>query len=160
MRTAMDLFRLPIIVTVILAGSGLPVAARAGEPLAFERDVRPILKAYCFDCHGGGEELKGQLDLRLVRSARRGGKSGPALVAGQPDESLMLIRMQEGEMPPGEKKVPAEHVAVVGRWIADGARTLREEPESLPPGIDITPDERAFWAFQIVRRPDPPPTRP
>src|SRR5262249_58942618 len=42
------------------------------------------------------------------------------------------------------------------RWIAAGARTLRDEPESLPPGIDITPEERAFWAFQPIRRPEPP----
>ena len=45
---------------------------------------------------------------------------------------------------------------MIERWIAAGARTLRDEPESLPPGIDITPEERAYWAFQPIRRPDPP----
>src|SRR5262249_2830602 len=54
----------------------------------------------------------------------------------------------------------ADQVAVLERWIAAGAPTTRGEPESLPPGIDITPEERAFWAFQPVRRPDPPTTEP
>ena len=131
--------------------------AGADEPPTFERDVRPILKAYCLDCHGAGEQLKGKLDLRLARSARRGGKSGPAVVAGQPEESLLLIRVQAGEMPPTDKKVPPAQAAILERWIAAGARTLRDEPASLPPGIDITPEERAFWAFQPIRRPAPPP---
>ncbi len=60
-------------------------------------------------------------------------------------------------MPPGEKKVPADQIAVIEKWIAAGAPTgAREEPESLPQGIDITPEDRAFWAFQPLRRPDPP----
>jgi hypothetical protein len=130
------------------------------EPLTFERDVRPILKAYCLDCHGGSEKLEGKLDLRLRRTAERGGKSGPALVAGHADESLMLLRMQEGEMPPGEKKVPEEQIALIERWVASGAATLRPEPESLPPGIGITPEERAYWAFQPLERPEPPRAQP
>ena len=54
----------------------------AAEPLTFEQDVRPVFKAYCLDCHGGGEKLAGKLDLRLRRFAVRGGSSGPAVVAG------------------------------------------------------------------------------
>jgi hypothetical protein len=150
------------IVVVVVIGAAIATGARAvaAEPPMFERQVRPILKAYCLDCHGGGPELKGRLDLRSAGSARRGGKSGPALVAGQPEESLILMRIQAGEMPPGEKKVPAAQAAVIERWIAAGARALREESEHLPPGIDITPEERSFWAFQPIRRPDPPPVRP
>jgi hypothetical protein len=136
--------------------------ARADDGVApkFESQVRPILKAYCLDCHGGGAELKGKLDLRLARTARRGGKHGPALVPGKPDESVILDRIRDGEMPPGEKKVPPDQVAVLERWIAQGARTLRDEPESLPPGIDITPEDRAFWAFQPIRHPAPPTVGP
>lgn len=130
--------------------------AVAEDTLTFEMDVRPILKAYCLDCHGGEEELKGDLDLRLKHFAERGGRSGEALVAGSPDESLLLIRMQDGEMPPGEVKVPGEDIALIGRWIASGAPTIGEEPESIPPGIGITAQERAFWAFQPIRRVEPP----
>ena len=129
------------------------ISARAGAGVTFERDVRPIFKEYCLDCHGGGESIKGKLDLRLKRFVERGGKSGPAIVAGKPEESYLLARLNEREMPPGEKKVPPEKIAVIERWIAGGAATLRAEPERLSPGIDITPEERAFWAFQPIRRP-------
>jgi len=143
--------------TLLIVIARVGVVARADQPPTFERDVRPIFKAYCLDCHGGGERLKGKLDLRLKRFAVRGGATGPALVPGQPDESELLARVRDGEMPPGDKKVPADRVAVLEKWIAAGAPTAREEPESLPAGIDITPEERAFWAFQPLRRPDPPP---
>lgn len=139
-----------------LASWGLGFVCLAGEPLTFERDVRPIFKEFCLDCHGGGESLKGRLDLRLKRFAVRGGDTGPAVVPGKPDESYLLDRLRDGEMPPGEKKVPAEKIAVIARWIETGAATLRAEPARLPPGVDITPEERAYWAFQPVRRPVPP----
>ena len=59
-------------------------------------------------------------------------------------------------MPPTEKKVPADKIAVIEQWIAAGAAVGRDEPESLPAGIDITPEERAFWSFQPIKRPNPP----
>ncbi len=76
----------------------------AGEGLTFEKDVRPIFKAYCLDCHGGGEALKGHLDLRLKRFAERGGDSGPAVVAGRPEESLLIERLKNGRNASGRKE--------------------------------------------------------
>lgn len=128
---------------------------RGGEPLTFEKDARPVFKAYCLDCHGG-EATKGNLDLRLKRFAEKGGDSGPALVAGNVEESYLLERMREGEMPPGDKKVPDDQIDIIERWIVQGAQTLRDEPDSLPPGIGITPEDRAYWAFQPIHRPEPP----
>ena len=130
-------------------------AAPAGEP-TFEEQVRPIFKAYCLDCHGGGETVEAGLDLRLARFAARGGDSGPAVVPGKPGDSLLVARLKSGEMPPTEKKVPLEQISVIEAWIAAGAVAQRQEPEQLPPGIDITPQERAYWAYQPIRRPDPP----
>lgn len=123
--------------------------------LSFEKQVRPILKTYCLDCHGAREETEGKLDLRLRRWIARGGESGPAIVPGQADASLLVRRVRAGEMPPGEKKVPVAEQEVLARWVAAGAPSLRAEPESLPPGIDITPEERSFWSFQPIRRPQP-----
>jgi hypothetical protein len=128
----------------------------AEEKLTFEQHIRPILKVYCLDCHGGSEKLKGKLDLRLRRFALHGGKSGPALVPGDATKSLLLERMKAGEMPPSEKKVPAEQIAVIERWIAAGAPARRDEPAKLPPGIDITPEERAYWCFQPILPVEPP----
>jgi hypothetical protein len=130
-------------------------AAGAGD-LTFEEHVRPIFKAYCLDCHGGTEEVQGQLDLRLKRFAEKGGESGPAIVASHPAEGSLLARIKSGEMPMGEKKVPPEQIALIERWIAEGAKTVNVEPEHLPPGIDITPQDRAFWAFQPLKSVEPP----
>jgi hypothetical protein len=130
----------------------------AADPLTFEQDVRPVLKTYCFVCHGGGEKVAGKLDLRLRRFAVRGGDSGTAVTPGDASHSLLLQRLKSGEMPPGEKKVPADKIAVIERWIAAGALTRRDEPEKLPPGIDIAPEERAYWFFQPLRRVEPPAT--
>ena len=69
-------------------------AVLADDPLSFEKDVRPVLKAYCLDCHGGGEKVKGKLDLRLKRFLAAGGKSGPAIVTGDPAHSLLIERMK------------------------------------------------------------------
>jgi len=148
--------RLTYSVAIALAWFVSISPAEAGEGLTFEKDVRPIFKAYCLDCHGGGEALKGHLDLRLKRFAERGGDSGPAVVAGRPEESLLIERLKEGEMPPREKKVPPEQIALIERWIAGGALARRQEPERLDPGIDMTPEEREYWAFQPIRRPAPP----
>jgi hypothetical protein len=143
--------------TAFLVAVALPcVSLGADEKITFERHVRPVLKAYCLDCHGAAEKLRGKLDLRLRRAAIAGGAGGAAVVPGDPGHSPLLQRMKAGEMPPGEKKVPADQIALVERWIAAGAPTLREEPASLPPGIDITPEERAYWLYQPVRRPEPP----
>ena len=122
----------------------------------FERDVRPIFREYCFDCHGAREDLEGGLDLRLVRFLQRGGESGPSIVPGNPDDSYLIARLQSGEMPPGETRVPDETIDVIRRWIAAGSPTLRPEPESIGPGIPISLEERAYWAYQPIKRPSVP----
>ncbi len=126
-----------------------PVAA----PLMFETDVRPILKVYCLDCHGAEDKLSGNLDLRLVRLAIKGGKHGPAIKLGNPTASSVIERMKSGEMPPGEKKVPEAQVALIERWIKAGAPTRRVEPERLDSGVGITVEERNYWFFKPLVRP-------
>jgi hypothetical protein len=130
------------------------VSAEQPGPLTYEQDIRPIFRAHCFDCHGATDELKGGLDLRLVRFMKKGGESGPAISPGQPNESYLLDRLRSGEMPPGESTVPAEEIAVIEKWIAAGANTVRPEPESIGPGLGITEEERSFWSFQPIRRPN------
>lgn len=146
---------MPSVVGFLLLGL-MPGIAPA-EPF-FETDIRPILKIYCLDCHGASEKPSGGLDLRLVRFAKAGGKHGSSLKLGDPAGSLILERMRNGEMPPGEKKVPAEQIALMESWIRAGAPTKRSEPEKLEPGLGITWEERAYWFFQPLRRPETPGT--
>ncbi len=145
-----------VLVALTALGVGQALAEPAAKALTFDRDVRPILKEYCLDCHGAGERLEGKLDLRLRRFLQLGGNSGPAMVPRDPAKSLMLRRMQSGQMPPTPKKVPHEKIEVIERWIAAGAPASRVEPTQLPQGFDISPVERAYWFFQPVRRPVPP----
>ncbi|MCA9220076.1 MAG: DUF1549 domain-containing protein, partial [Planctomycetales bacterium] len=136
-----------------LSAATMLSANEPAEPLTFERDIRPILKAHCLDCHGAEAEPKGGLDLRLARFMLSGGDSGAAIVAGQPAGSLLIERVESGEMPPGEKKMSAAELSTIRLWIEQGAKTSRPEPEKLDPGIGITPEEREFWSFQPIARP-------
>jgi hypothetical protein len=126
------------------------------DTLTFERHIRPIFRTHCFDCHGATEELKGGLDLRLVRFLMKGGESGPALAPRGPDESYLFERISNGEMPPREKKLSAAEIETIRQWIASGAATARPEPETLAPGLGISVEERSFWSFQPIRRPELP----
>ncbi|MBS0207194.1 MAG: PSD1 domain-containing protein [Planctomycetes bacterium] len=145
-----------LISAVVMSSTHAFAAEGPTAAITFEQHVRPILKAYCLDCHGGGEKPEGGLDLRLKRFMVTGGEGGPALQAGNPDASHLLQRIKNGEMPPSEKKVPAAQVAVIEQWIAAGAPTVRDEPETIAPGLGITAEERAYWAYQPVRQPPRP----
>src|SRR5687767_15069172 len=97
----------------------------AGSGLA-ER-VWPLLNAKCFSCHGNDEKkIKAKLDLRTREGALKGGESGPALVPGNPEESLLYIAVTRAEedfsMPPKESdKLSVEQVELIRSWIAAGA---------------------------------------
>ena len=119
-------------------------------------DVLPIFQLRCVICHGKNVAEAG-LDLRSHASILRGGKSGPALVAGKPEQSLLLQRIHAGEMPPKRriveasiKVITAEEVRLLEQWIGAGARN--DEPVIAAPGDSpdplITDNDRNFWAFQ------------
>jgi mono/diheme cytochrome c family protein len=151
----------PAPLVILLLSRAAPAAEAAAVPggLTFEQQVRPIFRAYCFECHGEGKKLRGGLDLRLRRLLVAGGDTGPAVQPGRRDASLLYQKVSHGEMPPGKKKLTPDQVALIGRWIAEGAPTRGPEPERLAAGPHLTPEERSFWAFQPVRRPDTPRVR-
>ncbi|VTS01321.1 DUF1553 domain-containing protein [Tuwongella immobilis] len=143
---------LPILLGATPGAMAADKAAKpaAPTPVVFERDVRPILKAMCFHCHGEEPKPKGELDLRLVRLMHQGGESGPAIVPGKPDESPLWERVASDEMPEGSKKLTAAQKATLRAWIEQGAKTARPEPTD-PALARFTEEERTFWAFQPVR---------
>jgi mono/diheme cytochrome c family protein len=139
----------------LLVLCAVTVRAEDAKPLTYEKDVRPIFRVHCFDCHGATAELKAGLDLRLVRTMTKGGESGPAITAGRPATSLLLERITKGEMPPGDTRLSAEEIATLTKWLTQGAKTARPEPKTLGVGLKITLEERAYWAFQPIKRPQP-----
>ncbi|HWH77049.1 MAG TPA: DUF1549 domain-containing protein, partial [Candidatus Binatus sp.] len=146
-----------IVVGCWLLFTCLPVAAAV--PLTFEKDIRPILKAHCFDCHGEGEKLRGGLDLRLRRLMLKGGDEGPVIVPGKPEKSQLFKLVHSGEMPKRGQKLTPDQVTLIRQWIAGGARTARPEPGDLEKTGGITDEERAFWSFQPIRNPVIPQTQ-
>ncbi len=108
----------------------IAAAARQAEDggqanVDYFRDVRPLLEKRCYDCHQGG---KAQGGLRLDRHASvlEGGESeGPAIVPGNADESALMRRIMSTDdgvgMPPAGERLSKDEVALLRRWIDDGA---------------------------------------
>ena len=124
--------------------------AAHAEALRFETDVRPILKAACFHCHGEEKKKRGGLDIRLVHLMQTGGDSGAAVVPGDPDASLLWQQVASDEMPDGPKKLTADQKQVIRDWIAQGAKTVRPAPKD-PDTVRFTEEELGHWAFQPVK---------
>ena len=89
----------------------------------FEAKIRPILAERCFQCHGPTKQ-KGGLRLDSRAEVLAGGDQGPAIVPGHPEKSLLLKAISHTDealkMPPS-KKLPAEQVADLTRWVKLGA---------------------------------------
>jgi len=139
---------------IVMAGLA-PALVSGATQRTFETDVRPILKAHCFHCHGEEAKTKGELDVRLARLLVAGGESGPAIVVGKAAESHLIERITKGEMPPGEAKVSAKELTVIREWINQGAKTARPEPAHAEQ-LAFTAEERNFWSFQSVASPSIP----
>ncbi len=133
-----------------------PAAAQDGAPVFFERDIRPILKTHCFQCHGDEPEHSGGLDLRLSRLMQAGGDSGPVIIPGDPAGSLIVQRITNHEMPPMGTGPSEAELALVTAWISQGAPTLRAEPEDPSQIGPWTEEELSFWSFRPVERPEVP----
>lgn len=90
------------------------------ESLGFARDIEGIMSKFCFECHGV-EHQEADLDLRTVDSILTGGESGPAIVPGHPEESLLLDMIHDEHMPPEGKMLTEKGIEQVRQWIASGA---------------------------------------
>lgn len=155
----------PCAAVLLLAGTTVAeqaavVVAESQSTLRFESDIRPLLKAHCWHCHGEEAEVEGSLDLRLSHFMQTGGDSGPAVIPGDADGSLLVERIASGEMPPGDVKMSAEELGRIVRWIDQGAETARPEPETMAVGDIFTEQDREHWSFRPLRRPAVPRTPP
>jgi len=141
------------LLALFLPGSGFSEPGVPTVKITYEQHIRPILKANCFQCHGEGKKLKGNLDLRLRRFILKGGESGTAIVPGDLKKSLLHKQLIEGEMPPEDKHLKPEEIELIGKWIESGAPTLRKEPEAIAGGFMISEEERNFWSLRPVQSP-------
>jgi hypothetical protein len=123
-----------------------------------QHDIIPILLRHCTICHNHGRQ-EGGLDLRTRESMLKGGKSGPALVPGDPEKSLILQRVVARQMPPlgvfdsGVTRPPEPDVEKLKQWIAQGAPEKEIRPDVATTESDplVSDQDRQFWAFQPLR---------
>jgi hypothetical protein len=127
----------------------------------FESRIRPVLAEHCYGCHSNQADqqrkLKGGLLLDSREGSRRGGDSGPAVVPGKPQESLLLsaLRHESFEMPP-KGKLPDTVIEDFERWIRTGAADPRDAPaKAAVVAIDLEKG-RKFWSFQPLQPATPP----
>ncbi|MEO8271615.1 MAG: DUF1549 domain-containing protein, partial [Aureliella sp.] len=120
----------------------------------FESKIRPVLIQECYGCHSSKTgNAKGGLRLDNEQLMQLGGSSGPAVVPGDLDASLIYnaINYQDFEMPP-KKRLPDAIVADFRKWIEMGAPDPRKtEIAQLSSHIsaeDIAKAKRDFWAYQ------------
>ena len=139
---------------VLFVGISAAADATASGNDFFEKKVRPVLVANCYQCHSASaKELQGKLRLDTKDGIRKGGESGPAIVPGKPDESLLIkaIRHEEGvEMPP-KKKLPDYAIADLVKWVEMGAPDPRVGNTSTVGGKINKIDARKHWSFQPVK---------
>ncbi|MDP6796140.1 MAG: c-type cytochrome domain-containing protein, partial [Verrucomicrobiota bacterium] len=149
---------------VLALSTGMLVSAEfpAADLEFFEKRVRPLLAEYCYKCHSAkSKKLKGKLRLDYREGAIKGGETGPAVVPGKPEESLLVesIRYQNEdlEMPP-KKRLSAAQVADLTEWVKRGAPWPKEavaeagEKEK----FDLAKRKAEHWAWHPVTKETPP----
>jgi len=144
----------------------VPLSSFADEGTDFfESKIRPVLVQQCYACHSAeavkAGKLKGGLQLDSRDGIRQGGESGPSVVPGKVQESLLVaaLRHESFKMPP-KGKLPDEVIADFVKWIEMGAPDPRERTAPpVPATIDIAAARRSHWAFQPPRKTAPPAVR-
>ena len=159
----MALLRLTRCVLCILSAAALgafPLAAGDSNPDGiawFEKRIRPVLVDKCYKCHSQqSDKVKGGLLLDTRAHLLKGGESGPALLAGEPDKSLLIkaIRYhdQDLQMPPKDRLTDQE-IVDFETWVKMGAPDPRSDQEaSAPPPIQPS----NHWSFKAPAPQQPP----
>ncbi|MCH2371682.1 MAG: PSD1 and planctomycete cytochrome C domain-containing protein [Pirellulales bacterium] len=120
--------------------------------LFFKQRIEPVLEEHCYSCHSAAaNSIKGGLRLDTRSAIRRGGESGPAVVPGKVEESLLLaaLRYEGLEMPPNAK-LPNEVIQDFIKWIESGAVDSRLVAKS---EAERREKAKSHWAFQRIERP-------
>src|SRR5581483_6821225 len=137
----------------------VPALASGAAPAArvdFRESIRTIFEKRCIGCHGSAQQMAGvRLDDRV--KALAGGYSGPVILPGNSAGSLLIRMVTTGRdgkvMPPAGARLTEAEVAILRRWIDEGAKW----PEDASAAAQHS--RSSHWAFQPVRRPEPPAVR-
>ncbi|MEC9091908.1 MAG: c-type cytochrome domain-containing protein, partial [Planctomycetota bacterium] len=139
----------PIAIMMILLMFHTRVGHAKNDEDFFESRVRPLLIKHCQECHGSQKQESGlRLDSR--DGWLRGGDRGPAIIAGQPETSLLILALKHQDpdlaMPPSKKLADSE-IADLEAWIKRGAIDPRRETPQTKPAMSLK-QAQSFWSFQ------------
>ena len=145
-----------LLATALAASAAPPAAA----DLAFyEQTVKPILAGACFECHSHeAKKFKGGLALDSAAAIHKGGDTGPAIVPGDAEKSLLIKAVRytdpDLQMPPKNKQLGSDQIAALEKWVKLGAPMpeAAAEAQAVRRG-KITDEDRQWWAFVPVRKP-------
>jgi hypothetical protein len=152
-------FRILVLVTlaVISADSQQTFAdVTDGQAKNFRDKVLPLLETRCFECHGDQDDIEAELRLTSRKAMLQGGESGPVIVPGDPDRSLLIqaIRYESFQMPP-RSKMPDDEIRILADWIKDDApwpdddtrtATASHEKSRFP----LEERKAAHWAWKPI----------
>ena len=142
----------------------VPLLVRAAEDFSvFEKTIRPLLVERCYECHSAGHKIKGGLRLDTRDGWQTGGDTGPAILPGKPDDSLLIKAIsyhdRDLKMPPKQQLSDSDKAAF-REWITSGAPDPRTDA-----GADVatavlkkldTSGAKAWWSFKPIRKPSVP----
>ncbi|MEN9576247.1 MAG: hypothetical protein RL514_4102 [Verrucomicrobiota bacterium] len=146
----------------LLTVSSYAAAPTPAQVEFFEKHIRPVLAAECYECHSTAKK-KGGLALDTREGLLKGGESGPAFVSGQPDSSLLLQALRHThpalKMPKAGAKLDARAIDNFADWIRQGAPDPRTGPTPATAPVqsaawaDTLAFRRQWWSFQPLANP-------
>ena len=153
-----------LLITLNFLISGVSMAQAqpdAASPEFFELKIRPILASSCYGCHA--ESQLGGLRLDSPEAMAKGGKRGPAVVAGDPDKSILIQAVRQSDpnlkMPLGGRLEDSE-ISDLTAWVKAGAVWPKSTVAAVSAAADgkyvITPERRKFWSLQPLAAPSVP----
>ena len=156
------LIRRGFLLFLLSSAAVVPGGSQDSATEFFEGRIRPLLASKCYACHTSSK--LGDLRLDSRDAVLKGGKSGPAIIPGQPEDSLLIRAVTHADerlkMPLAGDRLSQKEIADLRKWIETGASW----PDTAAPpkardtkaGFAITPEQRAFWSFQPLTKASPP----
>jgi mono/diheme cytochrome c family protein len=152
------------LISAILLIPAATFAAESQGEAFFREKVQPILTQHCFKCHSHGEKMKANLLVDSREALLTGGDTGPAIVPGDPEKSLLIeavnYKNTDLQMPPKGDKLTDGQISLLTEWVKLGApwpEAPGQKMKSRPRG-KITDEDRQWWAFKPVAKAEPPPS--
>ncbi|HWW01869.1 MAG TPA: PSD1 and planctomycete cytochrome C domain-containing protein [Candidatus Acidoferrum sp.] len=126
----------------------------------FENKIRPLFADHCYTCHSEkAEKVKGGLRLDTPETVSKGGSSGPVIVPGNPDASLLIKAVRyldpDLQMPPKDKKLTHDQVAILEAWVKIGA-PMPHSAGASSLLVGVAEARARHWAFQPIHKPSLP----